>query len=36
VARGDDRLALLDGWHLLRDAADAGLTIDTVASSGDL
>jgi TrmH family RNA methyltransferase len=31
VARGDDRLALLDGWHLLTDALAADLRIETVA-----
>jgi TrmH family RNA methyltransferase len=31
VARGSRTHALLDGWHLLREAAGAGLTIETVA-----
>ena len=31
VARGDAERALIDGWHLLRDAIAAGMTIDTVA-----
>jgi TrmH family RNA methyltransferase len=31
VARGDARFALLDGWHLLSDALDAGVRIETVA-----
>jgi len=36
VARGDARLALLDGWHLLHDAAAARIEIETVAFSGKL
>ena len=31
VARGDKSGALIDGWHLLHEAAASGLTIDTVA-----
>ena len=31
VARGDRSLALLDGWHLVEDAAAADLAFDTVA-----
>jgi TrmH family RNA methyltransferase len=31
VARGDTQLALLDGWHLLSDALDAEIRVDTVA-----
>ena len=31
VARGDVGLALLDGWHLLSDAVDADLRVQTVA-----
>lgn len=33
VARGDERLSLLDGWHLVSDAVDAGLEIDSLALS---
>ncbi len=35
VARGHDTHALLDGWHLLHDAASAGMTIETIAVSGE-
>ena len=31
AARGDARLALLDGWHLLSEAVDAGVRIETIA-----
>ena len=31
VARGDDSLALIDGWHLLHDAAAAAMAFDVVA-----
>jgi len=31
VARGDDRLALVDGWHLLEDAVRARIRIESVA-----
>lgn len=31
VARGDAQFALLDGWHLLSDALEADLRVDTVA-----
>jgi TrmH family RNA methyltransferase len=31
VARGDESRALIDGWHLLHEAAASGLTIDMVA-----
>jgi TrmH family RNA methyltransferase len=34
AARGDGGMALLDGWHLLRDAAEAGVDIRTVAVAG--
>jgi RNA methyltransferase, TrmH family len=34
AARGDARTALLDGWHLLHDAAAAGVDIVTVAFAG--
>lgn len=30
VARGDDRLALIDGWHLLDEAVQAGVAIESV------
>lgn len=30
LARGDDTWLLLDGWHLLDEALDAGLHVDTV------
>lgn len=30
VARGDDRLALIDGWHLLDDAIRARILIDSI------
>ena len=35
VARGDDRLALLDGPHLVSDALDTAVRIDTVAIASD-
>jgi TrmH family RNA methyltransferase len=35
VARGDGQLSLLDGWHLVGEAIDAGLEIDAVALSLD-
>lgn len=35
VARGHDTRALVDGWHLLHEAAAAGLTIETIAISAD-
>jgi TrmH family RNA methyltransferase len=31
VARGDERLALIDGWHLLEEALAAGIAIESVA-----
>ena len=31
VARGDPQFALLDGWHLLSDALEAELRVDTIA-----
>jgi TrmH family RNA methyltransferase len=31
AARGDDPCALIDGWHVLHEAASAGLAIDVVA-----
>lgn len=31
VARGDERLSILDGWHLVTDAIDAGIAIDALA-----
>jgi TrmH family RNA methyltransferase len=34
AARGDTQTALLDGWHLLHDATDAGLEVTVVAYSG--
>ena len=34
AARGDDGRMLLDGWHLVADAANAGLRLDVVAVSG--
>jgi TrmH family RNA methyltransferase len=34
VARGDHTRALVDGWHLLHDAARAGMAIRTVAHDG--
>jgi len=33
VARGDERLSLLDGWHLVGEALDAGIEIESVALS---
>ncbi len=33
VARGDERLSLLDGWHLVGDALDAGIELESVALS---
>jgi TrmH family RNA methyltransferase len=35
VVKGDETRALLDGWHLLHDAAGAGLAVEVVAFSGD-
>lgn len=35
AARGDMRVALLDGWHLLQEAAAAALPLDVVAMAGD-
>lgn len=35
AARGDARLALLDGWHLLNEAVTAGVRIDTIAVAND-
>lgn len=35
VARGDGQLSLLDGWHLVGEAVDAGLEIESVALSID-
>jgi TrmH family RNA methyltransferase len=35
AARGDDTMrALLDGWHLVHDAVDAGITLTAVAITG--
>ena len=34
AAQGDDGMMLLDGWHLLQDAADANIEIVTVAVTG--
>lgn len=34
AARGEGALALLDGWHLLHDAVDAGMAVDLVATTG--
>jgi RNA methyltransferase, TrmH family len=34
VARGEPERALIDGWHLLREAVSAGLTIESVALVG--
>ena len=34
LARGDGTLLLLDGWHLLGEALDAGLHVDTVVVTG--
>lgn len=36
VTRGDATRSVLDGWHLLREAAAAGLDIEVVAVSGKL
>jgi TrmH family RNA methyltransferase len=35
VARGDQKLALLDGWHLLEEALRTNATIETVAVADD-
>lgn len=35
AARGEDRCALLDGWHLLADAKAAGLAIEIIAVTSD-
>jgi TrmH family RNA methyltransferase len=35
AARGEDRCALIDGWHLLNDALSAGLAIDLVAVTNE-
>lgn len=35
VARGDKSRALLDGWHLLHEAVQAGIAIETIALSGE-
>jgi TrmH family RNA methyltransferase len=34
AARGQGPLALVDGWHLLHDAIDAGMAVETVAIAG--
>jgi TrmH family RNA methyltransferase len=34
AARGEGPLALVDGWHLLHDAIDAGMAVETVAITG--
>jgi TrmH family RNA methyltransferase len=36
VARSSDSHLLLDGWHLLAEAIQAGVTVDTIAISGDV
>ena len=36
VSRGDAASALLDGWHLLREAAAANIAIETVAVAGNI
>ncbi len=36
AARGDDSVALIDGWHLLSEALDARCRLDVVAIAGDL
>ena len=36
VSRGDATRALLDGWHLLREAIAANIVIDTVAIAGKI
>jgi RNA methyltransferase, TrmH family len=36
IARGDDQLALLDGWHLVGEAIDAGIEIDAVALTDEI
>jgi TrmH family RNA methyltransferase len=33
VARGDERLSVLDGWHLVGEAIDAGIELEAVALS---
>jgi TrmH family RNA methyltransferase len=35
AARGDQTVVLVDGWHLLKEAAGAGLLVTDVAVSGD-
>lgn len=35
VARGSHSQMLLDGWHLLTEAVDTGVTVDTIAIAGD-
>jgi RNA methyltransferase, TrmH family len=35
TARGDEKLALLDGWHLLQEAASAAVPLEAVALAGD-
>lgn len=35
VARGDEQLAVLDGWHLIRDAVDAGIVLESVAITAE-
>ena len=35
VAGGDEARALLDGWHLLHEAASAGIAVEAIAVSGD-
>jgi TrmH family RNA methyltransferase len=34
VAKGDDRLSLLDGWHLVGEALSAGIAFESVAVAG--
>lgn len=35
VARGSDTQMLLDGWHLLTEAIDTGVTVDAIAIAGE-
>jgi TrmH family RNA methyltransferase len=35
IARGSQKQLLLDGWHLLAEAVHAGVSIETIAASGD-
>lgn len=36
IARGDDQLSLLDGWHLVGDAIEAGIAIEALALTDEV